>query len=413
MSGTLDSEAVLRTRASAIGVTPGHIDQMVAAGYSSLGRFAFACNFVPGGADDAEFVALVATITGAAPPSPAALACFRRLFFEAYTLAAADLRPKVSRDEDSAPRRLAAPERSHRYQEQQARLVGLRLVGELEPADSLVDAACQMAEDGRLQFIDWSACVKKEQELVAGKKEALFKTDSAGTLRLATATQDLQADLSTDLLIRFSLQRRALAMEQARLMSFARQDAWIDLLFAHRLRVPPPGYAPVGLGQLHNADKTLFARMAETCRTGIAARADGTLPLDDALQLAMVDASVVFQLMPLPLGGKGVPDRVPQDATPEKRKPEPAHPKAPPDTPAKRVKGDKPKGGGKGKGGNVIKVLKALAGMHSRTADGTPPPCYGFNLGNCPNTVTNGACVKGAHLCCRPGCYKDHSYLQH
>ena len=63
---------------------------MYALGWDTLGNFAFSCSYVPGSPDDASFISgVVVPILGDDHTKAAAL---RRLFFEAYTIAAADLK---------------------------------------------------------------------------------------------------------------------------------------------------------------------------------------------------------------------------------------------------------------------------------------------------------------------------------
>ena len=67
------------------------------------------------------------------------MACIRRLFSEAYSTIAADIRSKVEASDEAAVKKLAPAERSLRLQDQQKRLCGLDIRGNLEPGDSLVD----------------------------------------------------------------------------------------------------------------------------------------------------------------------------------------------------------------------------------------------------------------------------------
>ena len=88
-------------------------------GWSNYGRFAFACNYTPGQPDEAPFLRFAATITSTtqeAVPDDR-MPVIRMLFFESYTLAAADLNNRIHRREDDVPRKLAAPERAARSEE--------------------------------------------------------------------------------------------------------------------------------------------------------------------------------------------------------------------------------------------------------------------------------------------------------
>ena len=139
---------------------------------TTLGKFAFACNYQPGASDDSKFIALVAKLTGsgASEPPPARVTAFRWLHFEAYTLAAAEMKATVEARGTEAPRVLALPERSVRYTEQQERMGKVKLVGEREISWALQDKVVAMVEKNALKYLPWSACTKRDAE-VAGEVE--------------------------------------------------------------------------------------------------------------------------------------------------------------------------------------------------------------------------------------------------
>ena len=387
-----------------MGMTAAQRDALVAAGHCTMAKYAFCCNYAPGGRDEQPFLDMVVSVLGA-PPTAAVLGLFRRLHFEAFTLAAADLRQRVDRVEDSQPRKLAAPERSFRYTAQALRLTGLNLTNELEPSDALVDLACQQYEDNRMAWIEWDCCTKKSQELRGIKKIPQLKSDLTGVIKLANTEQSLQADLDTELLIRFALQRRGLALDQAGLVTFGIHDSWVDMLFFHRMQIPPTGYAKVSVAQLINADRALHTKMAELTRQGVVPDAFGVRPMDVAIATAMAHSSVTFLLMPLP--GLQVSNKRPatslefDDKDKEKGK-------------GKGNKRTKTKGKGKGKakgkgseGEPRGGMPSDLAGMSARDPAGNMI-CFNFNRGSCTNTVTNNKCQRGVHVCCKPGCGGPH-----
>ena len=156
----LDSEAVFSARAREMGLVEDEINRIAARGWHTMGRFAFCVAYTPGQADEANLVRLgaVVTGTGAADPPEDRMPLVRRLYFEAYTLAAADLRSKVDRRDDDAPRRLALPERTQRNSQQAVRLNGIDLVGDLEVSHALIDAVVQMHGDNQLRYLRWEEC---------------------------------------------------------------------------------------------------------------------------------------------------------------------------------------------------------------------------------------------------------------
>ena len=108
-----------------------------AEGLSTMGTFAFACNYTPGSADHRPLVTLATNVLGAAP-STKEMACIRRLFSEAYSTIAADIRSKEEASDKALVKKLAPAERSQRLHEQQQRLSGLDIKGNFEPGDSLI-----------------------------------------------------------------------------------------------------------------------------------------------------------------------------------------------------------------------------------------------------------------------------------
>ncbi len=95
---SIDSVAVFEERLVALGLASIK-DAFTSAGWSTLAGFAFSSNFIPGQtADDRVFVDKV-VLKLVSSEEDAKVPAIRRLFFEAYTMAAADLkrRPRSTR----------------------------------------------------------------------------------------------------------------------------------------------------------------------------------------------------------------------------------------------------------------------------------------------------------------------------
>ena len=60
-------------------------------------------------------------------------------------------------------------------------------------------------------MVDWSKCTSKEQEVTGERKDHTF-TVTNGTIKIDAKPQDIQADTTTDVLMQYALQRRALAL---------------------------------------------------------------------------------------------------------------------------------------------------------------------------------------------------------
>ena len=113
-SMALESSAFFRERAAQVGVPQPAVDAIEAEGWTSMGAFAFATSQPPGMADDTAFRRDIAVPILGANPQLGPLAAVRRLFFEAYTMVAADMRDRVERTDEDPPKKLPKVEREDR-----------------------------------------------------------------------------------------------------------------------------------------------------------------------------------------------------------------------------------------------------------------------------------------------------------
>jgi hypothetical protein len=296
----LDSIAAFRSRMVEVGLGDKW-EVFKAAGWTSFGAYAFSTSFTPGTIDDAPFIkGVVMKVVGAEddPLVPA----LRRLLYESYTLYVADVKTRMERTEDTAPRKLVVPERASRRERLASRIQGVDLSGELDVAYSLVDRCVQMAEDDILTYIPWEICAKRSQELRGHKIMKEFKPDSRGFMRECEVPATHMADLTSDLRVMNTLRRRGVAMDMANLLTFEMHEKLVRHLMEAYQEDPPRGYRAVDLDQLRRADETVFQMLVDATRHGIKPRADGTLPLDDAMQQALSSHKLVMTLSPLQMG---------------------------------------------------------------------------------------------------------------
>ena len=127
---------------------------------NTLAISAFSSSYVPGNSDETPFVTAMTTAIGV-EPNLGQLASLRRLFHEAYSLTAAELKHSVERVEDMPVKKLAQPERADRLRRQQSKLKGIRIEDKLEPSERLVDLAVSLYEENRLPHIALSRCTSK------------------------------------------------------------------------------------------------------------------------------------------------------------------------------------------------------------------------------------------------------------
>jgi len=190
-------------------------------------------------------------------------------------------------------------------------------------------------------------------------------------------------------------------------MSFTNHDKYVQLLFAHLNREPPSGYNRCSVSQLLAADKAAWYTLIEK---NVKPRPDatGVLALDSKLEEALTSYEVSFTL--LPMIAKPAPKATPVQPAPVTR-PQNAFPS----------KGGKKgqnrfrpyvKGKGKSKTKSDVRIPSEIraAGGTASTPDGDPI-CFDYSLKKCKETVTDGRCRKGYHLCCI--CYGPHCMLDH
>lgn len=56
--------------------------------------------------------------------------------------------------------------------------------------------------------------------------DPLWKPDSQGVIREVRVQAEIKADTSSDLRLKYALQRRSLALDQARLIDYEKMEKW-------------------------------------------------------------------------------------------------------------------------------------------------------------------------------------------
>ena len=419
----LDSQADFIDRARKLGADEGEVTNLKTLGYDTFGKLAFSTNYTPGQQDETALKTLAAEIVGIDPCPSNRLPIIRRLFFESFSFAAADMQLRVERKDDSVPRKLANAERASRYEDQKRRLSGIDLSGEMEPSNSLIDIVYHMTEEDQLRYVRWEECTKRDQELMGIKTDPVWKPDSNGLIRETKVAESLKADTDTDLKLRLALQRRSLSFDQARLVDYTVFEKWTQVMMDAFTAVPPEGHLKISVEQLHRADMQLFKIMMRETRTGIRTIA-GRKPVEEALKKAMDAAEVRLLLQPFQ-GNKRKADGLVEDD----KKGKAGHDVLKLQKTIENLQGQVrnlksagsqhqggqghkgKKGRGKGKS-NMIRMPPQLIGLSPTTEQGDPC-CFGYNLKGCSKAKPGERCPKGWHVCMRWGCYKAHPQTEH
>ena len=417
----LDSEAVFASRAAEIGLNNAEISTAATLSVNTLGRFAFAANYVPGQADEGPLMTLIGKVCAQDPPPEARVPLVRRLFYEAYTMANADMRRRLEKRDDDPPRKLAQAERASRYTDQVARLTGLDISGELEPSHALVDLVFQMIEENQLKYIRWEQCTKRDQELMGIKCDPTWKPDSQGVIREVKVQQEVRADTSSDLRLKYALQRRSLAIDQGRLCDYDKMEKWSCILLEAYSKAPIPGYQRVTIEQIQHADMEMFKYLIKNTRGGVRPTA-GKAPIETALDTALTLPEIRLHLQPLPAGAKRKLDDEDSTSKPSNMDKKQKPPSQSSETERLRrhvenlqgqlrnVKGGKGRGKGKSKkGGQLhrpIRMPAELIGQRATTASGQPI-CFSYNMNGCRGGKDGERCSRGYHICSK--CGENHS----
>eukprot|EP00973_Karenia_brevis_P093517 12417678-Karenia_brevis.AAC.1 len=106
-----------------------------------------------------------------------------------------------------------------------------------------------MKDSGELRYIPWKELTTRESELKGEKSEDIIQKDADGRLRQSNRRVAEPVDLSSDSRWRYALQRRAVAMQMAELMTFKCHQSLLLWFERELLRDPLPGYSRPSLDQ--------------------------------------------------------------------------------------------------------------------------------------------------------------------
>ena len=407
MASSLESKAFFEARCKTVGLAEDLIQKLVDSGVTNLASMVFFSVYQPGGQDDTPLPEAASKALALDPlPGPVVIA-IRRLHYEAHAMYVADLKLKVTATEDDLPKRMPNAERSARHFEQKTRLRGICLEGEFECSHSLLDAVVQQYDRDELKYIDLSSCTTRDQEMTGLKRDAQLSLDADGQIKLKPSVSLAVADTSTELRLKNAMTRRAIAYDQAGLVNFEVLNKWTERLFAAQMRLPPPGYRAVSINQMLEADRALWRRLADTCRTGIVPVPGVPRPLDDSINSLMDSSDVTYYLLPLPSSSTSRLDYGPDKSGDRNIR---SSPKGGKDRKGKG-KGDS-KGAGKGKSRVVPEALGWPNGSQMKSKDGSRF-CYAFNSSKgCRHGKVGSKCNSGIHLCYKYGCEGRHSASQ-
>ena len=183
---------------------------------------------------DAQFNALALTIFGAGY-TLGQTAMLRRLHFEATTLMIASVKQRVdgeAADKAEGVKRIPVAEKRFRQEQQERRLTGITMTGEMEPSHQLLDLTNNILETGSLVWIAPRRCTKRSDEVQLSIKERPSSVQIENQqLKVSQVPDEFKADYGSEIKLQWCWQRRGLAMDQCKLLSWEVHDSWIHQLF--------------------------------------------------------------------------------------------------------------------------------------------------------------------------------------
>ena len=310
-------------------------------------------------------------------------AAIKRLHFESVTLVMAELKQQVASGDVSEPsKRLPFLDKQNLLAAQKNRIVGLSHKGEQLPSHSLIDAAYSIVESGAIVYLPPSKCGSRDSEIQADVKQKpkQILTIEQGTLKAAGNDSLPSVDVGTEMRLHYALQRRGLAFDLVRLVSWEQHQEWTNKLFHALAAEPPQNFNGPSLSSLLRADRELFVLLATEVSGSLKpASAADKPPLDAHISRLLLDPRILVHLAPTPRNEKRR-DRDDQPAGDINKN--------------KKLKTTPPK---------KSSLPAELEGLQTKTKEGKPL-CWHFNLERkCGNTVKKGRCKFGFHNCMKCG----------
>ena len=172
--------------------------------FSDLG---FAVGTPQAPASSAEFDTFCNELNGDTDMTISEVSRVRRLHFEACALIVAHTKQQVwLHSSVEGGRKLPTAEKQARLQQQQARLPGVSISGELQPSHALIDLAASMMETNTVIWIGPTKCSKREAEiqLAATKEKSQILSIEQQTVKVTAAESNLKVNNNTELQLQWS-----------------------------------------------------------------------------------------------------------------------------------------------------------------------------------------------------------------
>ena len=313
--------------------------------------------------------------------------------FECQTLCLAHVKASV---EDSDRKvELAPAERNTRVLNQQAKMKGLTLVGQLECSYASYDYVGAMLEKDSPMYLEPHRFDTRAAEVARERpgKELILDHNR---ISVRDKADKCKCAIQDPLALSQALQRRALACDLMGACSYESMHSWHSFLLDRMQQQAPPGWSRPTIEQVLRTDRAAWVRMSEQLKT-LRRDSSGNLPLDSALDRLTSDPHVLFHLLPLRSS----------ESKPEKPDKPPKVPSNDPDKKRKPSGSNKQDSGNKAQKAELPDELKNVTGLKMTTEAGEKF-CWPFNCKKgCKFANSGKSCRRGIHACMR--CGKNHS----
>jgi len=237
MSSLVDSVAEFKSRAQQL-LGEDDAQKLLTNDIKSFGELAYSVADQPDRISDARFDEIVKKVFPA-DVSLGTKAAVRRLAFESLTFSIQDLKMRMEGD-SVASKTLPLHEREERRAKQVARLRGVVIEGDHDPANSLVDKAALMLQDGMVRYIPPSQCVSRDAEIASVRRDKEFFSLESGEITLKKKEHSVHVEIGNELSLTQAFVRRGLALDRVGLLDFTIHERLVRQYFSVLNRPAPP-----------------------------------------------------------------------------------------------------------------------------------------------------------------------------
>ena len=191
------------------------IPRMKAKGLETFASFGFGTDYNPQMMDPSLLEKQI--LEPMSDSKPELYPALRRLWWESWSVATSDMRRHIEASDTDTPRKLGPVELEARRTSVTKTISGLKFEGELDVSDGLISLFVAMHDRNRLHYAGWETCTKREMETLGQRTDDTWSKDpKTGYMKAVSESQPhKKADLSSDLLLDYTLKRRGLAMAKS------------------------------------------------------------------------------------------------------------------------------------------------------------------------------------------------------